>query len=280
MQSGRGAALLLGELFVCPWIPEQLKAVPKNGAALVVDANAHPHAGAMRDSVLPRQLGPSGGRAVPPAIANAVVDVGPPVLRQVGAYNHSTECCAVCATGTAKCTKGVNTSSVVASTLCGPGKLVLVNCGEPLELTKLSEYGPYSEASVTTLRVPPLLVAPMQGEEEHGPPPGIVLVSVRKEGNTPPCMEPLPIRLTVPVHRTSPEGARRYAMGGGGGLGGCGGGLGDGGGELGDGGGAVGEGGCGGNFAGGSGNGGGGKGGDGGGGGDSGGSGSGGSGAG
>ena len=174
----------------------------------------------------------------------------------------------------------VNTSSVVASTLCGPGKLVLVNCGEPLELTKLSEYGPYSEASVTALRVPPLLVAPMQGEEEHGPPPGIVLVSVRKEGNTPPCMEPLPIRLTVPVHRTSPEGARRYAMGGGGGLGGCGGGLGDGGGELGDGGGAVGEGGCGGNFAGGSGNGGGGKGGDGGGGGDSGGSGSGGSGAG
>ena len=26
MQSGRGAALLLGELFVRPWVPEQLKA--------------------------------------------------------------------------------------------------------------------------------------------------------------------------------------------------------------------------------------------------------------
>ena len=53
MQSGRGVALLLGELFVCPWVPEQLKAVKKNGAALVVDAKAHPHAGALRDSVLP-----------------------------------------------------------------------------------------------------------------------------------------------------------------------------------------------------------------------------------
>ena len=52
MQSGRGVALLLGELFVCPWVPEQLKAVKKNGATLVVDAKAHPHAGAMRDSVL------------------------------------------------------------------------------------------------------------------------------------------------------------------------------------------------------------------------------------
>ena len=59
MQSGRGAALLLGELFVCPWVPEQLKAVKKNGvvavvAALIVDAKAHPHAGAMRDCVLSR----------------------------------------------------------------------------------------------------------------------------------------------------------------------------------------------------------------------------------
>ena len=93
----------------------------------------------------------------------------------------------------------------------------MVNCGELLELTKLSECGPYSEASVTTLRVTPLFVAPVQGEEEHGPPPGTVLVSVRKEGNTPPCMKPLAIRLTVPVHRASPEGARRYAMCDGGG---------------------------------------------------------------
>eukprot|EP00964_Phaeocystis_antarctica_P149747 scaffold116969_cov51-Phaeocystis_antarctica.AAC.1 len=53
----------------------------------------------------------------------------------------------------------------------------------------------------------------MQGEEEHGPPPGTVLVSVRKEGNAPPCMKPLVIRLAVPVHRASPEGARWYAMG-------------------------------------------------------------------
>ena len=52
MQSGRGAALLLGELFVCPWVPEKLKAVKKNGAALVVDAKAHPYAGALFDSVL------------------------------------------------------------------------------------------------------------------------------------------------------------------------------------------------------------------------------------
>jgi len=91
-----------------------------------------------------------------------------------------------------------------------------VNCGELLELTKLSECGPYSEASVTTLRVTPLFVAPVQGEEEHGPPPGTVLVSVRKEGNTPPCMKPLVIRLTALVHRASSERARRYAMGGGG----------------------------------------------------------------
>ena len=83
-------------------------------------------------------------------------------------------------------------------------------------MTKLSEYGPYSTASVTTLRVPPVLVASVQGEEEHGPPPGTVLVSVRKEGNTPPCMKPLVIRLTVPVHRASPERARRYAIMGGG----------------------------------------------------------------
>ena len=111
MQSGRGAALLLGELFVCPWVPEKLKAVKKNGgamgAALVVDAKAHPHAGALRDSVLPRQLGPTAGRAVgPPAVAGAVFGAGPPVLGQVGAYKHSTECRAVCATGTAKCTEG------------------------------------------------------------------------------------------------------------------------------------------------------------------------------
>ena len=62
-------------------------------------------------------------------------------------------------------------------------------------------------------------VAPVQGVEEHGPPPGTVLVSVRKEGNAPPCMKPLVIRLAVPVHRASLEGARRYAMGGGGGVG-------------------------------------------------------------
>ena len=117
-----------------------------------------------------------------------------------------------------------------------------MNSAELLVLTKLSEYGPYSEASVTTLRLPPLPdVAPVQGEEEHGPPPGTVLVSVRKEGNTPPCMKPLAIWLTVPVHRASPEGARRYAMGGGGGGGG--GGLGGGGGGDGDGGGGLGEGG-------------------------------------
>ena len=58
-----------------------------------------------------------------------------------------------------------------------------------------------------------MFVAPVQGEEEHGPPPGTVLVSVRKEGNAPPCMKPLVIRLTVPVHRASSEGARRYGMG-------------------------------------------------------------------
>eukprot|EP00964_Phaeocystis_antarctica_P034490 scaffold19632_cov53-Phaeocystis_antarctica.AAC.1 len=188
----------------------------------------------MRDSVLPRQLGPSAGRAVgPPAVAAAVFGAGPPVLGQVGAYKHSTECRAVCTT---KCTEG---------------KLALVNNGETLELTKLSEYGPYSEASVTTLRVPSLLVAPVQGEEEHGPPPGTVLVSVRKEGNTPPCMKPLVIRLAVPVHRASSERARRYALGGGGGGGGGkgggdgggGDGDGDGGGGLGDGGGGLGEGG-------------------------------------
>ena len=102
----------------------------------------------------------------------------------------------------------------------------MVNCGEPLELTKLSEYGPYSEGSFTILRVPPLFAAPVQGEEEHGPPPGNVLVSVRKEGNAPSCRKPLAIRLTVPVHRASPEGARRYAMGGGGGGSGGGGGRG------------------------------------------------------
>ena len=75
---------------------------------------------------------------------------------------------------------------------------------------------------MTTLRASPLVVAPVQGEEEHGPPPGTVLVSVRKEGNTPPCMKPLVIKLAVPVHRASPEGATRYAISGGGGEGGCG----------------------------------------------------------
>eukprot|EP00964_Phaeocystis_antarctica_P101721 scaffold67212_cov63-Phaeocystis_antarctica.AAC.1 len=107
MQSGRGAALLLGELFVCPRVPEQLKAVKKNGAALVVDAKAHPHASAMPDSVLPRQLSPSAGRAVgPPVVAAAVFDAAPPVLGQVGAHKHSTaDCRAVCAAGTAKCTE-------------------------------------------------------------------------------------------------------------------------------------------------------------------------------
>jgi hypothetical protein len=122
-----------------------------------------------------------------------------------------------------------------------------VNCAELWELTKLSEYGPYSEDALTTLRVPPLLVAPVQGEEEHRPPPGTVLVSVRKEGNMPPCMKPLPIRLTVPVHRASLEGARRYGMGGvgvgGDGQGGGGDGLDDGGGGLGDGSGGEGDGG-------------------------------------
>ena len=91
----------------------------------------------------------------------------------------------------------------------------MVNSGESLELTKLSECGPYSEVALTTLRVPPAPVAPVQGEEEHGPPPGTVLVSVRKEGNAPLCMKPLVIRLAVPVHRASSEGAKRYAMGGG-----------------------------------------------------------------
>ena len=86
-----------------------------------------------------------------------------------------------------------------------------------MELTKLSEYRPYSEVSVTMLRVPPLFeTAFVQGDEEHGPPPSTVLVSVRKEGNAPPCMRPLVMRLTDPVHRTSPEDASRYAMGSGG----------------------------------------------------------------
>eukprot|EP00964_Phaeocystis_antarctica_P119553 scaffold83279_cov69-Phaeocystis_antarctica.AAC.1 len=52
----------------------------------------------MRDSVRSRQLGPSAGRAVgPPAVAAAVGGAPPPVLGQVGAYKHSTECRAVCA---------------------------------------------------------------------------------------------------------------------------------------------------------------------------------------
>ena len=83
-------------------------------------------------------------------------------------------------------------------------------------------------------------VAPVQGEEEHGPPPGTVLVSVRKEGNAPPCMKPLVIKLVVPVHRVSLDPARRYAVGGGEGL--CGGGEGEGGGGNGEGGGGNGEG--------------------------------------
>jgi hypothetical protein len=64
-------------------------------------------------------------------------------------------------------------------------------------------------------------------------------------------MKLLPIRFTVPVHRTSPEGARRYAMGGGegsDGLGGGGegeGGLGGSGDSNGLGGGGEGEGGLG-----------------------------------
>eukprot|EP00964_Phaeocystis_antarctica_P001619 scaffold855_cov52-Phaeocystis_antarctica.AAC.1 len=108
MHSGRGAAFLLGELFVCPRVPEQLKAVEKNGAALVVDAKAHPHAGGLPDSVLPRQLGPSAGPAVgPPVVAAAVGGAAPPVLGQVGAHKHSTaDCRALCATGTAKCPEG------------------------------------------------------------------------------------------------------------------------------------------------------------------------------
>ena len=100
----------------------------------------------------------------------------------------------LCAPPARQNARKVNVSPVAASTLCGPaGKLALVNCVEPLELTKLSEYGPNSEVALTTLRVPPLPVAPVQGVEEHGPPPGTVLVSVRKEGNAPPCMKPLAI---------------------------------------------------------------------------------------
>eukprot|EP00964_Phaeocystis_antarctica_P093132 scaffold60026_cov55-Phaeocystis_antarctica.AAC.2 len=132
MQSSRGAALRLGELFICPRVPEQLKAVKKNGAALIVDAKAHPHAGAMRDSVLPRQLGPSAGRAVgPPVVAAAVFGAGPPVLGQVGAHNHSTaDCRALCATGTAECTEAECVArsrlhAVLASRQARPGELRL-----------------------------------------------------------------------------------------------------------------------------------------------------------
>eukprot|EP00964_Phaeocystis_antarctica_P041178 scaffold23544_cov60-Phaeocystis_antarctica.AAC.3 len=62
----------------------------------------------MRDSVLPRQLGPSAGRAVgPPVVATRVSDAAPLVLGQVGAHKHSpAHCRALCATGTAKCTEG------------------------------------------------------------------------------------------------------------------------------------------------------------------------------
>eukprot|EP00964_Phaeocystis_antarctica_P045661 scaffold26294_cov60-Phaeocystis_antarctica.AAC.3 len=85
-----------------------LKAVKKNGATLVVDAKAHPHAGGLRDSVLPRQLSPSAGLAVgPPVVAAGVFGAAPPVLGQVGAHKHSTaDGRALCAAGTAKCTEG------------------------------------------------------------------------------------------------------------------------------------------------------------------------------
>ena len=49
------------------------------------------------------------------------------------------------------------------------------------------------------------------------PPPLLVHLPTKiKEGNTPPCMKPLVMRLTVPVHRTSSKDASRYAMLGGG----------------------------------------------------------------
>ena len=104
-----------------------------------------------------------------------------------------------------------------------------------------------------------MLVALVQGEEEHGPPPSTVLVSVRKEGRAPPCMKPLVMRLTEPVHRASSKDASRYAMGGGGEGGGGLGGGGEGGGS--DGGGGNGGGGLGGGGEGGGGLGGGGEGG-------------------
>ena len=107
MQGGRAAALLLGELFICPWVPKQLKAVKKNGAqSFVVDAKAQPRA-LLLDSVLSRQLGPRAGRAVgPPTRAAAVRAARPPVFGQVGACNQSSGCHAACAAGTAKCTVG------------------------------------------------------------------------------------------------------------------------------------------------------------------------------
>ena len=88
MQSGCDAALFLGELFIYSWVPEQLEAVPKDCAVPIIDAKAHPHAGAMRDSVPSRQLDPSARTAVGPplAAAAAVDDIGPPVLGQVGTY--------------------------------------------------------------------------------------------------------------------------------------------------------------------------------------------------
>ena len=107
LQSGRGAALILGERSVWSRVPEQLEAVPKDGATFVVDPKAQPHTGVVCDSVLTGQLGPSAGRAAgPPCVANTVGDASPLVLGQVGAYNHSSECRGACTAGAAKCTEG------------------------------------------------------------------------------------------------------------------------------------------------------------------------------
>eukprot|EP00964_Phaeocystis_antarctica_P074274 scaffold45634_cov71-Phaeocystis_antarctica.AAC.1 len=245
MQSGRGAALLLGELFVCPWVPEQLKAVIKNGAARVVDAKAHPHTGALFDSVLSRQLGPSAGRAVgPPVVAAAVGGADPPVSGQVGAYNNSTECRAVCAAGTAKCTEGERVAR---------SRLHAVRASRQARLSKLRLLPDIDEAQrVRTIQrgfgddTEGAILVCGAGAGQGG-----ARAAARKEGNTPPCMKPFAIRLAVPVHRASSERARRYALGAGGdggggkggGEGGGGGGGGDGGGGLGDGGGGLGGGG-------------------------------------
>ena len=107
LQSGRGAALILGERSVWSRVPEQLEAVPKDGATFVVDPKAQSHTGVVCDSVFPGQLGPSAGRATcPPCVANTVGDASPLVLGQVGAYNHSSECRGACTAGAAKCTEG------------------------------------------------------------------------------------------------------------------------------------------------------------------------------